>query len=856
MVSTPQNAANRKRDWSETISYLSALTGQPGATVSVCWQTFDDSPAKRGALARCRHGSLRECSAALSELNRDGAGVFVAVNAVAPDRPRQKENVPTCRCWWAELDGAETPPLPLAPSVVVQSANGQHLYWLADSPQDPAATERQNKAIAAAIGADPRVWERTRVLRVPGFLHLKDPEHPFPVRLLSADATRRYTAAQIAEAFPAHAPAKTSQRPEQPSAGPDREQRIERARRYLAACPPAITGQGGGARTLLACEHVVLGFDLSEEDALEAMRQWNARCQPPWDTEAERGANSLRRKIREAATKGTAVAVGQHLREDRTGGVPTTRQVISKSAESKQKQAREAISRPPPPTDADAPPPERDYIINGPAPKEWPTPRPLRTAAPVPHLEPNMLPEALRPWLCDEAERACIPLEFVAVPALVALGAIIGRTVGIRPGERDNWTKAPNLWGAIVARPGQLKSHALEVGTRPLGKLSARAFAEYDAKRVEREAAAVAIEGQIAAAKRRSDSARADLEALIRERDALEVTCRRYKTNDATVEKIGMLLADNPRGMLLVRDELVGWIAAMDKAGREGERQFWLEAWNGSGEFIFDRVKRGTTRISNLCMSVVGAIQPARLSTYVAQSLDGGGGDGLLQRLQLLVWPDDIGQWRTCRQWPDVDGYEDASAIFERLDVVRPEALGAQPDERLPFLRFSEVAQRSWDSWRDHLETRLRGHEMEPTPAFEAHLGKYRSLCPSLALIFELVAGARDGHVGGDALAIAIAWCDYLEAHARKVYADELAPGRSAADALAKAVQTRAVADGDTPRAIIRSARPRLDTADAVYGAIRELEALGWVRLEHLQPTAAGRPTEALRINPEVLRGN
>lgn len=69
---------------------------------------------------------------------------------------------------------------------------------------------------------------------------------------------------------------------------------IERARSYLAKTPPAISGQGGHTAAFNAATAVVIGFDLSNEDALAILAGWNVACQPPW-TERE-----LRQKIASA----------------------------------------------------------------------------------------------------------------------------------------------------------------------------------------------------------------------------------------------------------------------------------------------------------------------------------------------------------------------------------------------------------------------------------------------------------------------------------------------------------------------------------------------------------------------------
>ena len=90
----------------------------------------------------------------------------------------------------------------------------------------------------------------------------------------------------------------------------------------------------------------------------------------------------------------------------------------------------------------------------------------------------------------------------------------------------------------------------------------------------------------------------------------LEETKVTEMTQDATVEKLGELLQENPRGMLVSRDELAGWLRTMDKPGREGDRDFYLEGWNGSGGYTLDRIGRGTVHIPAVTLSICGGIQP------------------------------------------------------------------------------------------------------------------------------------------------------------------------------------------------------------------------------------------------------
>ena len=57
---------------------------------------------------------------------------------------------------------------------------------------------------------------------------------------------------------------------------------LARARRYLAAVPPAIAGQRGDVRTFHVCCRLARGFGLTTGDALSLLADWNARCDPPW----------------------------------------------------------------------------------------------------------------------------------------------------------------------------------------------------------------------------------------------------------------------------------------------------------------------------------------------------------------------------------------------------------------------------------------------------------------------------------------------------------------------------------------------------------------------------------------------
>ncbi len=73
---------------------------------------------------------------------------------------------------------------------------------------------------------------------------------------------------------------------------------VDRARAYVSACPPAISGSGGHTATFLLAQNLVRGFGLSEAEAFALMTPWNRTCQPPWS------ARDLARKVTEATRSG------------------------------------------------------------------------------------------------------------------------------------------------------------------------------------------------------------------------------------------------------------------------------------------------------------------------------------------------------------------------------------------------------------------------------------------------------------------------------------------------------------------------------------------------------------------------
>jgi putative DNA primase/helicase len=168
--------------------------------------------------------------------------------------------------------------------------------------------------------------------------------------------------------------------------------------------------------------------------------------------------------------------------------------------------------------------------------------------------------------------------------------------------------------------------------------------------------------------------------------------------------------------------------------------------------------------------------------------------------------------------------------------------------------RFDQDAQELFVAWLTDLESELRGIGLHP--ALASHLAKYRSLMPSLALLFHLADGGT-GPISLQHAQQAAAWCDYLKSHARRIYSMIVSPERQAAAELGRHLTAgwKRVEQMFKVRDVYQNDWRGLETPEASRRALAILEDAGWVRLMSLEPgNRVGRPSELYAINPRIWR--
>ena len=403
---------------------------------------------------------------------------------------------------------------------------------------------------------------------------------------------------------------------------------------------------------------------------------------------------------------------------------------------------------------------------------DWADPIPFFSSLPeVIPLTLEMLPKDIRDHVFDVADRQQSPPDFVAVAAICALSSLLGNKVAIYPKQNDDWMVIPTQWGVIIGRPSAMKSPSLKEALKPLYDMD-RVFKkehEENKKKYDAERKLLDIESGIAksAVKEMIKKGHNDREAALKKLDVMndgyaEPTRERIIVNDSTVEKLGEILNKNSNGVILIRDELSGFLSNMSKEEYQGDRAFYLECFDGNSSFTYDRIGRGTIDIKSCTLSMVGGIQPSKIYKLVCEAIRGTADDGLIQRLQLAVWPNDIGEWVWQDRMPNQEAYIRYCRIFERFYALERSGDG-------PFgLRFSLTAQDLYIQW--YTENRLLACDNEMGSAFESHLLKMPKTIASLALLFQLVFNESSTFVDDEAMAIALEWADYLSSHARRLY--------------------------------------------------------------------------------------
>ena len=479
-----------------------------------------------------------------------------------------------------------------------------------------------------------------------------------------------------------------------------------------------------------------------------------------------------------------------------------------------------------------------------------PHPRFLRGALPPAPSLPldQVFGPNLAAWVREAAEGKGAPADYVFGTLLAVSGSLIGNSRLASPW--NGWCEPPGIFCMCIGNPSAGKSPAMDAVLDPLRQvekpLRQAAQDQLEAWQAKAEVAKVVEtawrESVKTAVKQFGPTPDRPTEAD----PGPEPHVLRLVINDSTIEKLARISAAQPKGTLMLRDELTGFLDGMTRyAGGGTDRPFWLEAYGGRG-YTVERVNHPSLSIDRLLIGVIGGIQPDRLNSLLVDSDD----DGLLARF-IPIWPDAVPIKR-----PDIF----ASDTFikrvleelQQLDMVTDEHGEARPQ----LLLFTENAKNQLDEFRD----KVRGLEGTAEGLLLSFMGKMPGLSIRISLILAFLDFAAEGaerpreitpdHYGRAAYLVE----HYILPMARRAYAGASVPEVERSALRLVALVRKKQLMQFSSRQVLRGEHAGLHPAEKLNPVLRRLEEADCIRqVEIPAEPNGGRPEKRYLVNPALL---
>lgn len=284
----------------------------------------------------------------------------------------------------------------------------------------------------------------------------------------------------------------------------------------------------------------------------------------------------------------------------------------------------------------------------------------------------EVLPQPVRRFVTVTAKAIGCDPAYVALPVMTALAAAIGNTRRIK--LKQGWTEPAVIWTGIVGESGTMKSPAVEIAIKSMMRKQAEAIRQHQEDMnqylAEEEHHKVALANWRKNGHKKCDPC---------PEPPRRPVCQRLVCSDVTVEALADRLQDAPRGLLVVRDELAGWVQSFNqyKGGKGSDSAHWL-SMHRAQELLVDRKTgdKATIYVPRAAVSITGGVQPDILRRVLGQEYFD---NGMAARLLLAMPPRRIKIWND-RGIPESLEAELAE-ILDRLLALEPNV----PDDGAPY---------------------------------------------------------------------------------------------------------------------------------------------------------------------------
>lgn len=446
---------------------------------------------------------------------------------------------------------------------------------------------------------------------------------------------------------------------------------------------------------------------------------------------------------------------------------------------------------------------------------------------PVPCFPLHTLSEPIAEYTSLWAKQVDLPPDFMATSFLGIISGLIGKSGTLKPQRQSDWVVAANLFGVLLGMPSAKKSPALnKVYQLILAPLNQKAKKEY--------------EEELSVYKSQKQEAKKNGEDFT----TPEPIRRRFDTSDFTTPALKELLSSNPRGIIIRSDELAGVLKKLNAKGNESDRTLLLSGWSGDEIHHEDRITRKSNQDIHLTISWIGTIQPGVIRPYLAQALsDGEGNDGLMQRFQLITYPDTPTTYQE-------NSVEISDELKEKIKEI-----SVKLDNRCKtpsLFCFDQEAQILFDKWYYTNENLLRSETKE---YWQAHLGKTPKLVCALAIQLHLLSEIDKDQVSNQislkTLENSIELTKYYLAHAERVYNSIETAVMADARKIFSMIKAKKLGKKFKPCDIYRNQSGPLKDPERVSKALEVLKEYNIIALESYRPST-GRPGKTWIVHPKL----
>src|SRR5215218_7216214 len=445
----------------------------------------------------------------------------------------------------------------------------------------------------------------------------------------------------------------------------------------------------------------------------------------------------------------------------------------------------------------------------------------------------SALPLTVRLFVREAAASVGCPVDYLGLSTLAALSAAIGDTR--RVAIKKDWTEGPAIFGMIVGGPASKKTPAMNLALRPVRERQMALKAEYERQKEEYKVACANYE-----------NAKKDDPGLERKPDKPKLG--RTYADDTTVERLADILNENRRGLLIIKDELSGWLGSMNQykqGGKGADRQFWLSAHTNQPVAVDRKSLDEPVIVARPFVSIVGGIQPEVLPDFGKDR-----GDGLIDRFIPAYPKPRVGRWSDDEISENVR--EEYASTLGSLYKLRHANDDEDPfPSRVPMTSEAKAL---------FVEEYNRLHDELEAPGFPQRLrpawGKLEAYFARFALILAMTRVAELGSQGQTAIAERATWEDvagaakllaYFKNHVRRVYTGLY--GDHPSDRLAADLRDFLIGQGGSWEGIASELYEALDSdykPERVKDFGKLIRAIAkrspLLRLEDLQRTNTRRP--------------